>query len=89
MLASYKNGTIYIGVTGDLARRILTHQSDVVTGFTKKYCVHDLVYLEEYGNSEEAIQREKQLKKWNRKWKIELIEKDNPDWNDLSKVIFV
>jgi putative endonuclease len=88
-LASYKNGTIYIGVTGDLSRRVSIHQSDVVEGFTKKYSVHDLVYFEEYDSSILAIQREKQLKKWNRSWKIELIEKSNPDWNDLSEELMI
>ena len=85
ILASYKNGTLYIGVTGNLRTRISLHQSDLIKGFTKKYTVHNLVYFEEYDNPTEAIIREKQLKKWNRKWKIELIEKLNPNWNDLSE----
>ena len=84
ILASYKNGTIYIGVTGDLTRRIFLHKADIVKGFTKKYFVHDLVHYEEYKNPSDAISREKQLKKWNRQWKIKLIEETNPNWNDLS-----
>ena len=88
ILASYRNGTLYVGVTGDLRTRISLHQSDLIKGFTKKYAVHDLVYFEEYNNSTEAIIREKQLKKWNRKWKIELIEKLNPNWDDLSKNLY-
>jgi len=85
ILASCKNGTIYTGVTGDLERRISLHQADLIKGFTKKYGVHDLVHFEEYDNPKDAIAREKQIKKWNRQWKIELIEKDNPDWHDLSE----
>ncbi|MBI2326412.1 GIY-YIG nuclease family protein [Candidatus Collierbacteria bacterium] len=84
ILASYKNGTLYIGITGDLRTRVSLHQADLIKGFTEKYTVHSLVYFEEYNNPTEAIAREKQLKKWNRKWKIELIEKTNPDWSDLS-----
>ena len=85
ILASYKNGTIYVGVTSDLSRRIFLHQTNLIKGFTKKYNVHDLVYFEEYKNPIEAIAREKQIKKWNRMWKIKLIEKDNSNWNDLSE----
>lgn len=85
ILASRKNGTLYIGVTGNLRARISFHQSDLIKGFTKKYSVHNLVYFEEYDNPTETIAIEKQLKKWNRKWKMELIEKLNPDWRDLSE----
>jgi len=85
ILVSCKNGTIYIGVTGDLARRISLHQADLVKGFTKKYGVHDLVHFEEFGHPKDAIAREKQIKKWNRQWKIKLIEKENSNWNDLSE----
>jgi putative endonuclease len=83
MLASKKYGTLYIGVTGDLAKRVWEHKNNVVEGFTKKYNVHRLVYYEITGNVESAIIREKQMKKWNRQWKIELIEKNNPEWKDL------
>jgi len=83
ILASDRNGTIYIGVTNDLIRRIHEHKSDVVAGFTKEYGVHRLVYFESYSNVELAIQREKSLKHWIRRWKIELIEKENPTWRDL------
>ena len=84
ILSSYKRGTLYIGVTGNLSKRVTLHQLDIVKGFTKKYSVHDLVYFEEYEDPLEAVKREKQLKKWNRSWKIDLIEKDNPNWEDLS-----
>ena len=84
ILASYKNGTLYIGVTGNLENRISIHKNDIVKGFTKKFAVHSLVHLEEFENSLQAIAREKQLKHWKRDWKIELIEKSNPDWNDIS-----
>ncbi|HOD15499.1 MAG TPA: GIY-YIG nuclease family protein [Spirochaetota bacterium] len=78
-----KNGTLYIGVTGDLIKRIHEHRNDFIDGFTKKYEVHKLVNFEQTGDVNEALKREKQLKKWNRQWKLQLIEKDNPDWNDL------
>jgi len=83
ILASYKNGTLYIGVTNDLKRRVWEHQHDLVKGFTREYGVHDLVHYEIYQDIEEAILREKQMKKWNRNWKIKLINKTNPGWNDL------
>lgn len=83
ILASKRNGTLYIGVTSDLVKRVWEHQNDLVEGFTKKYAVHRLVYYEMLENMESAIQREKQLKKWNRDWKIQLTEKDNPEWRDL------
>ena len=83
MLASKRGGTLYIGVTGDLVKRVWEHKSDVVEGFTKKHSVHNLVYFELHGDMESAITREKQLKKWNRAWKIELIEENNPTWKDL------
>ena len=84
ILASKKNGVLYIGVTNDLERRILEHKHKVSKGFAAKYNADQLVYFEQFSIIEEAIQREKQLKKWNRDWKIELIEKENPDWNDLA-----
>ncbi len=84
ILASKPNGTLYIGVTSDLARRVEAHRSGAVGDFTRKYGVDQLVYFELHEDMIGAIQREKQLKKWNRAWKIELIEKDNPAWRDLS-----
>ena len=87
ILASKKNGTIYIGVTGNLLKRVDEHKNNIVQGFTQKYNVHALVYYEQYGDINSAIAREKQLKKWNRQWKINLIEKDNPDWNDLFEEV--
>ena len=83
ILASKKNGTLYIGVTGDLIKRIYEHKQNVIEGFTQKYNVHHLVYYEVYQDVEEAILREKQMKKWNRKWKIRCIEGMNPEWEDL------
>jgi len=83
ILASKPNGTLYIGVTSDLAKRVWEHKNDSVEGFTKKYGVHRLVYYELHDDKPEAITREKQVKKWNRAWKLELIEKQNPGWNDL------
>ena len=83
ILASRRNGTLYIGVTGDLIKRVWEHRNNLVESFTKKYSVHQLVYYEHHQNMASAITREKQLKKWNRAWKLELIEKRNPDWNDL------
>ncbi|HWA37677.1 MAG TPA: GIY-YIG nuclease family protein [Burkholderiales bacterium] len=84
ILASKRNGTLYVGVTSDLAARIESHRSGMADGFTKKYGVMILVYFELHSDMYEAIQREKRMKKWNRAWKIELIEKDNPEWKDLS-----
>jgi putative endonuclease len=83
ILASKRNGTLYVGVTSDLVKRVWQHRNDVLGGFTKKYGVHTLVYYELHADMTEAIRREKQLKKWNRAWKIELIEKENPQWHDL------
>jgi len=81
--ANKRNGTLYIGVTSNLKRRIYEHKNNLIDGFTKRYNVHKLVYYEETNDIQRAIQREKQLKKWNRKWKMELIEKVNPQWKDL------
>jgi putative endonuclease len=78
---------LYIGVTSNLLKRITEHKSDILEGFTKRYRVHDLVYFEAHNDIRLAIQREKQLKKWNRKWKLELIEKNNPDWKDLYSTL--
>lgn len=83
ILASKKNGTLYVGVTSALAKRIYEHKNDLMEGFTKKYAVHNLVYFETAESVESAIAREKQLNKRNRAWKIRLIEKENPEWRDL------
>ena len=83
ILASKRNGTLYIGVTNDLMRRVYEHKNNLINGFTQKYNVHQLVYYEQTSDIDSAIQREKRLKKWNRKWKLKLIEKENPNWNDL------
>lgn len=83
ILASKRNGTLYIGVTGNVVKRVYEHKNDLIDGFTKQYGVHMLVYVEMCETMEAAITRETQLKKWNRAWKLELIEKDNPDWKDL------
>jgi len=83
ILASKRNGTLYIGVTGNLLKRIHEHKDNLVKGFTQKYNVHNLVYYEIHHSVYRAITREKQMKKWNRQWKINLIEKSNPDWEDL------
>jgi putative endonuclease len=83
ILANKKNGTLYVGVTSDLIRRVFEHKSGFVEGFTKKYQVHNLMYYEVTESVESAIAREKQLKKWHRDWKIRLIEKENSDWKDL------
>ena len=83
LLASGKYGTLYAGVTNDLIKRVYEHKESLVDGFTKKYKVHQLVYYEAHDDIHEAILREKQIKKWNRDWKINLIEKDNPHWIDL------
>ena len=83
ILSSKKYGTLYVGVTSDLAKRIYEHRQGSVDGFTNKYGVHRLVYYEIHEDVHEAILREKQLKKWRREWKINLIEKNNPDWLDM------
>jgi len=84
ILASKRNGTLYVGVTGDLRKRVWEHKNDLADGFTKRYCVHTLVYYEIHQEMRAAITREKQLKKWRRAWKIALIERQNPHWRDLS-----
>ena len=83
ILASHRNGTLYVGVTSDLPRRMFEHKTDLIEGFTKHYRVHTLVYAEFYATMEQAISREKRIKTWRRKWKIELIEQSNPTWRDL------
>jgi putative endonuclease len=87
ILASKRNGTLYIGVTNNLKRRLDEHKNDLNEGFTKKYQVHNLVYFERTNEIFMAIAREKQLKKWKRKWKLNLIEKFNPRWTDLYDYI--
>ena len=83
MLASKRNGTLYIGVTGNLAGRINEHRENLRDGFTKRYGIHTLVWFEEFADVHDAILREKRMKKWRRAWKIDLIEEMNPDWTDL------
>jgi putative endonuclease len=84
ILTSKPKGTLYVGVTNNLARRVWEHKQDLVEGFTRKYNVHRLVYCETFERAADAIQREKRLKKWNRAWKVRLIKSGNPGWNDLS-----
>jgi len=84
MLASKRNGTLYIGVTNDLGRRIGEHKDKMIPGFTKRYGVSLLVWYETFGDINDAIVREKQIKGWNRAWKIRLIEEGNSGWNDLA-----
>lgn len=86
-MSNQKNGTLYIGVTSDLIKRVYEHKNNFVDGFTKKYNLHNLVYYELFNNIEDAIEREKQIKCWHREWKINLIEKMNPNWEDLYKDI--
>lgn len=83
ILASQRHGTLYIGSTNDLVRRVYEHKEKAIKGFTEKYEIDKLVYYEEFGEPDQAVARERQLKKWNRSWKIELIEKMNPTWEDL------
>jgi putative endonuclease len=87
ILASKRNGTLYIGVTSNLIKRIWEHKNNLVQGFTKQYNVHDLVWYEMHENMESVIAREKTLKEWKRIWKLELIESSNPDWSDLYNTI--
>jgi putative endonuclease len=83
ILASQRNGTLYVGVTNDLIRRVYEHKHDLIPGFTKTYKVHNLVHYKQTTEIESAIKREKQIKWWLRQWKINLIEETNPEWNDL------
>ena len=87
ILASKRNGTLYIGVTSDHIKRIWKHKNNMVEGFTKRYSVHQLVWYEVRESMESAIEREKRLKEWKRKWKLELIESANPNWQDLYNTI--
>jgi putative endonuclease len=88
ILASKRNGTLYVGVTSNLAKRVWEHKNDLVESFTNKYGVHALVYFEQFGDMAAAIARERQLKKWNRAWKIRLIENKNSEWTDLYEGLF-
>ncbi|MEW6602712.1 MAG: GIY-YIG nuclease family protein [Nitrospirota bacterium] len=83
ILCSRRNGTLYIGVTSDLIKRVYEHKNDLADGVTKKYKVHNLVWYEAHETAESAITREKNIKKWERSWKLRLIEEQNPEWNDL------
>ena len=87
MLATRRDGPLYVGVTSNLPKRIWQHREHVVRGFTAKYNVDRLIWYEAHGGAEAAILREKQIKRWRRAWKIELIEKNNPDWRDLYEEI--
>lgn len=89
MLASQKNGTLYVGVTNDLSRRAFEHRSGAGGRFTRRYHIQRLVWFEEYGDINEAIAREKQIKRWERAWKIELIEAINPAWDDFYETLNV
>ena len=84
ILASGRNGVLYVGVTSELSDRVSLHKQEIYEGFTKKHKVHTLVYFEMHETMEQAIRREKQIKRWNRAWKIRLIEQMNPEWQDLS-----
>ncbi len=84
LMANGRNGTLYVGVTSDLTRRAVEHLDGAAEGFTKKYGIDRLVWFEEFNHIDEAITREKQIKKWRRAWKLELIEAVNPEWTDLS-----
>jgi putative endonuclease len=85
ILASGRNGTLYIGTTNDIARRIWQHKEGLIPGFTKQYGVTKLIHVKPFESISYAVQREKNLKKWPRKWKLDLIERDNPQWRDLAE----
>ncbi len=87
MIASKPYGTLYIGMTSDLARRVWEHKNNVVPGFTKRYGVHQLVWFEAHQSRDAALQREKRIKEWRRDWKINLIERENRHWRDLSSIL--
>jgi putative endonuclease len=88
IMASQRNGTLYIGVTSDLPGRVWQHREGTADGFTKKYGCKMLVWFEEFGDIESAIEREKQMKSWKRLWKLRVIEESNADWNDLYESLF-
>jgi putative endonuclease len=87
LLASKRNGTLYVGVTSDLVKRVWEHRNNLVEGFTKRYGAHHLVWYELHASMDSAIKREKRLKDWKRTWKVQLIESANPDWEDLYPAI--
>jgi putative endonuclease len=87
ILASRKHGTLYVGVTSDVVRRAHQHKTKAAQGFTQRYNINKLVYFETFDDPISAITREKQLKKWNREWKLQLIERENPGWIDLSHTL--
>ena len=87
ILASKRNGTLYVGITNDLKRRVFEHKNHLVDGFSKRYGISSLVYFEIFENPEEAILREKRIKKWKREWKLHLIEKSNAHWSDLYSAL--
>lgn len=87
IMTNRRHGTLYVGVTSDLRKRVYEHKNEIVKGFTSKYHLHKLVYYEVHDSAESAILREKRLKKWKREWKIQLIEKRNPEWRDLTEEI--
>jgi len=87
ILCSKRNGTLYTGITSDLIKRIYEHKNNLVNGFTKRYNVHNLVWYEMHESIESAFNREKQIKKWKRAWKIKMIEQNNPEWKDLYEMI--
>jgi putative endonuclease len=89
VLASQIGGTLYVGVTSDLVRRVYQHREKLVKGFTQRYGVGRLVYYEAFGDVSAAIRREKQMKRWNRAWKVRLIEEKNPNWDDLYPLIAI
>ncbi|MDO8682026.1 MAG: GIY-YIG nuclease family protein [Armatimonadota bacterium] len=88
ILASRRNGTLYVGITNDLQRRMYEHKNGLIEGFTKKYGVHMLVYYDETSDVNAAIAREKHIKGWNRAWKLQIIEAMNPEWKDLAADLF-
>ncbi len=83
ILASQRNGTLYVGATSDLARRVFEHKEEAIEGFTKDHGVHNLVFYEFHETMNDALTREKRIKKWRRQWKLDLIEQNNPQWRDL------
>ncbi|MCB1563755.1 MAG: GIY-YIG nuclease family protein [Alphaproteobacteria bacterium] len=89
IMAKERNSTFYVGITSDLSKRIWEHKNEVADGFTKKYGIKNLVYYEIFDDPENAIKREKRLKKWNRTWKMRVIEEMNPNWDDLYETICI
>lgn len=89
ILATQRNGTFYVGLTTNLLKRVWDHKQDCIAGFTRKYGVHNLVYYEIFEDSENAARRERRLKKWNKLWKMRVIEEMNPEWKDLYETLMV